>query len=356
MHMPIPDARTQMTKTSSLGIAIHDRAQDMPDLMLGPFIRLTTGELIAADERDAFISPDDGKSWTPHPLFRHDQDIVIRPERALIQTRNGTVILAFVNERERHFTWQDELRDAPGARLPTYAVRSLDNGRTWQDMQKLHDDWTGAVRDIAQTQGGRIVFTTMKMLSNPGRHTVLTYSSPDDGESWEASNVIDLGGNGHHGGVSEATLIELADGQLLKLIRTNWGQFWRAVSDDEGRSWHPLGPSGIPASSAPGMLLRMNSGRIALFWNRLYPEGENSYPLTGGDGLFSATPVSNHRGELSVSFSEDETQTWTAPVVIARKPGASLAYPYVFEVTPGILWVTTMQGGVRLKLREADLL
>jgi len=41
-------------------------------------------------------------------------------------------------------------------------------------------------------------------------------------------------------------------------------------------------------------------------------------------------------------------------VVIARKPGASLAYPYLFEASPGELWITTMQGGVRLKLREAD--
>jgi hypothetical protein len=42
--------------------------------------------------------------------------------------------------------------------------------------------------------------------------------------------------------------------------------------------------------------------------------------------------------------------------VLARKRGASLAYPYLFEAQPGMLWITTMQGGVRVSFREEDLL
>jgi hypothetical protein len=64
--------------------------------------------------------------------------------------------------------------------------------------------------------------------------------------------------------------------------------------------------------------------------------------------------VSNHRGELSVALSEDDGQTWSKPVVIARQPGTSLAYPYLFEAAPGTLWLTTMQGDVRLQLQETD--
>ena len=43
-------------------------------------------------------------------------------------------------------------------------------------------------------------------------------------------------------------------------------------------------------------------------------------------------------------------------MVIARNRAARarLAYPYLFEASPGELWLTTMQGEVRLKLREAD--
>jgi len=93
-----------------------------------------------------------------------------------------------------------------------------------------------------------------------------------------------------------------------------------------------------------------------LVWNRPFPEGKTEYPLTGGDREWSEVPVSNHRGELSVAFSDDDGKTWPPHVVIARQPGASLAYPYVYERKPGELWLTTMQGGIRVKVKEADLL
>ncbi|HUW61979.1 MAG TPA: sialidase family protein [Candidatus Bathyarchaeia archaeon] len=100
----------------------------------------------------------------------------------------------------------------------------------------------------------------------------------------------------------------------------------------------------------------MASGRLMLVWNRPFPEGKTEYPLTGGDREWSEVPVSNHRGELSVAFSDDDGKTWPPHVVIARQPGASLAYPYVYERKPGELWLTTMQGGIRVKVKEADLL
>jgi hypothetical protein len=102
------------------------------------------------------------------------------------------------------------------------------------------------------------------------------------------------------------------------------------------------------------LVTRLASGRLLLCWNRLYPEGRSEFPLTGGDGQWSEVPVSNHREELSIAFSDNEGQTFTDPVVIARRHGAWLAYPRVFEFKPGELWLTTMQGGLCLRLREAD--
>jgi photosystem II stability/assembly factor-like uncharacterized protein len=324
---------------------------------MGPFVKLPDGGTLGIDGNNAIVSTDGGKTWRSQPIISDPEQakaIGVRPERALLATRNGTIILAFVNDREKKWTWKDELRDAPGATLPTYVLRSTDGGRTWQDLQKLHDDWTGAVRDIMQTRDGRVIFTTMKMLHDPGRHAVLTYSSDDEGKTWRASNLIDLGGQGHHGGATEPTLVELKDGRIWMLIRTNWGEFWSAYSHDGGRFWRVLQPSGIPSSSAPGLLKRLESGRLVLVWNRPFPEGKDDYPLTGGDGLWSEVPVSNHRSELSMALSNDEGKTWTEPVVLARQPGKWLAYPYVFEPSGGKLWITTMQGAVRIELSEAD--
>jgi hypothetical protein len=122
------------------------------------------------------------------------------------------------------------------------------------------------------------------------------------------------------------------------LIRTTLGRFWEAFSEDHGRNWRELRPSRIDASSAPGCLLRLASGRIVIVWNRLYPEGKNSFPLSPSGYAFDR-PVNNHREELCVAFSEDEARTWTQPAVIARQPDASLAYPFVLERAPGELWI-----------------
>lgn len=338
------------------GIAVHERAEFMPSLPGGPFVRLDSGRLlsVAGNPAQGYLSEDEGATWQACSLFPGDGQTASAPTGALLRTEAETVVLGFPNVGARDWTWRDELRDAPDARLPTCAMRSLDGGATWQDLQGLHDDWTGATRDIIQTRDGRVVFASMKMRHNPGRHTVLTYGSEDEGATWEASNVMDLGGNGHHDGVTEGTFVELADGRLLQYMRTNWGQFWRALSDDDGRTWHPYGPSGVEASSAPGMLRRLASGRIVLLWNRPRPEGETAYPLRGGDGIWSATPASNFREELSISFSEDECESWSPPVVVARHPGSECSYPYVFEPEPGMLWITAHRWGLKLRLQEVD--
>jgi hypothetical protein len=337
---------------------LHQAVRALPHEHQGPFVKRDDGAIVAIDADESLVSQDLGKTWRAEPLFSAEQQaeraVTVSNERALFCTAKGTIIASFMNLRQRNWTWKNELHDAPGAVLPAYAMRSVDGGRTWQDLQKLHDDWTGAIRDIIQTKEGRIVIAAQKMLHNPGRHATITYWSDDEGKTWQAGNTIDLGGQGHHGGNMEPTLVELADGRVWMLIRTNWGEFWSAWSHDGGRTWRVLEPSGIAASSAPAIVERLASGRLAMVWNQPYPEGKTSFKLSGGDGLWSETPVSNHREELSIAFSSDDGKSWTKPVVLARQPGKWLSYPYLFEPEPGTLWLTTMQGGLRLELREAD--
>ena len=358
------DCPSKLTHETTEGILVHEKAEDMPSLPVGRFGRIPGDDRVFAmatsfgGERGAgrvSVSADGGATWEATAPFGDDESVYATDSGAFICTAEGTLVAAFSNRAEKASSeWSPELPDASAWRLPTYAARSLDGGKTWQDVQKLHDEWTGANRDMIQMRDGRIVFTSMKLLGRPGRHSVLTYCSDDEGATWAASNVIDLGGNGHHGGVTEATVIELTDGRLLKYIRTNWGQLWRAVSLDGGLSWRPLGPAGIDSSSTPAFLERLQSGRICLVWNRQFPEGKDTWPFQGGDGVWSATPASNFRKELSISFSEDECETWSPPTVIARREEREVCYPYVFEVEPGVLWITAHRFGLRMRLNEAD--
>jgi len=346
-----PSAAAKPASTMTLGQGV----EQLPHAYQGPFVTMPDGAILGIDENTVIRSTDGGVTWAKSEIFSDKQktelNLKISNERALLLTRDGTLVVGCMNLNSRHWTWDPKIHDAPGAVLSTWAMRSTDGGRTWTDVQKLHDDWTGAVRDLIQTKSGRIVMTSMKLLHDPGRHSVLAYTSDDDGKTWKPGNLIDLGGAGHHGGVTEPTVVELKDGRVWMLIRTNWGEFWSGYSTDGGRFYRELRPSGIPASSAPAIVKRLGDGRLALAWNRPYPEGETSFPLRGGDNEWSEAAVSNHRGELSLAYSSDEGATWTKPVVIAREAGKSLAYPYIFEPTPGTLWITTMQGGVRVRVR-----
>lgn len=350
-------------KSISTGALVHPDVVEIKALKMGPFVKLDNGDILTVEGTDCLISSDNGNSWENYPVFEDAENYLISNERAILKTSNGVIILAFMNLQERaNWNWQEGISDSPGARLPTYTVRSLDGGKTWQDVQKLHNEWTGAVRDMIETENGNIVFTSMMMRHHPGHHTVLTYKSGNEGKTWERSNIIDLGGIGHHSGVTEATLEELKFGKLWLLMRTNWGTFWEAFSVDDGKTWENIRPTDIEASSAPGLLKRLESGKLILVWNRRFPEGTDQYPSRGGDRQWSEVAASNHREELSISFSENDGNTWSEPIVIA-KVGENqkadptykwVSYPYVFERNPGELWVTTMQGGLRVKFNEKD--
>jgi sialidase-1 len=364
-HFVSAQTNASRTKFSSKGYWIHDKVEEIPGLKTGPFVRLGNGNILTVEGNKSCISKDEGKTWTEYPIFADSDRFDIRIERSLIRTKDGVIILAFANDKEKaNWNWQNDIADSPDATIPTYAVRSLDEGKTWQDPQKLHDEWTGANRDMIETKDGNVVLSTMMMRHNPGHHTVLTYTSKTNGLNWIRSNVIDLGGVGHHSGVTEATIEQLRDGRIWMLMRTNWGVFWEAFSDNEGLTWKNFKPTKIDASSAPGLLQRLKSGRLFLVWNRAKPEGKSEYPMSGGDGISSEVAHSNNREELSVMLSDDDGKTWTKPVAIAgiteKSKIKNLAYPRVFEAKPGEIWITTTYSGfageLSIKLYEKDFL
>lgn len=329
----------------------------------GPFIRLKNNEIFSVSKQSALISKDDGISWETIPIFSENDPFELSDEHVLLQSNSGAIVLAFMNLKDRHWKWDRKAHDTDAAtRLPACVMRSTDNGRTWSAPQILHTAWTGANRDILQTRNGRIIFTCMMMLRDPGRHATVTYSSDDDGLTWRRSNIIDLGGIGNHDGAMEATIEELKNGRIWMLLRTNWDYLWEAFSDDGGNSWRTLQPTRINASAAPGLLHRLHDGRLVLVWNQLYPEGHTSYKRLGGDGNWSEIASSIHRAELSMAFSSDEGKTWSPPVIIGRVDkgaftkgfGAEIGYPYIFEIKPGVLWITTMRGGFAAKLDAKD--
>jgi hypothetical protein len=332
----------------------HAKVEQLPSRQMGPFVTLGDGSILTVEGVAAHTSKDGGKTWSATPMFG-SRNVKISNERALLRTREGTVIAVFMNIADFHWKWIDgERRASPDVRSDVWTARSLDDGRTWVDVQMIQRGYCGAVRDIIQTTSGRVVATSQDLSTDRTRHWTLTYSSTDQGKTWTPSNVVDLGGSGHHDGSIEPTIEQLRDGRLWMLLRTSRDRFWQAHSNDDGQSWATFGPSGIEASTAPALVKRLKSGRLILIWNRSQPEGQRLDRRAGGQAY--AQPVLAQRGELALALSNNDGRTWTKPVVIVREFGKSLAYPYLHEPKAGEVWITTMQGDVRVRLREGDFL
>ncbi len=303
-----------------------------------PFATLSNGDLATIDAEGFRISKDDGKTWSnPVPVCKG-----LDPEEPasfyLLKTKNNTLVFVYLNFTGKKFDW-DEKKKEPGenCKLEVWAIRSVDEGKTWIDNQCILEGYNTNFFALIQTRSGRIVAPFDHITRNPGRFMVCSLYSDDEGKTWQKSNWIDIGGHGHHDGALEPTLAELSDGRLLMLIRTSLDQFWQAISENEGKYWRTIQPSGIPASNSPGYLLRLTSGKLVLVYNQLNPEGRTFNKSNMPQ--HTEFPSSWHREELSIIFSDDDGKTWTKPVVLARQPGGQLSYPFLMERRPGELWI-----------------
>jgi hypothetical protein len=335
---------------------LEPRCKRLPFDKIVPVVELSHGRLLKVEGPVFRTSSDDGRTWSPpHTIYDGPGPGIPSAEEAstqLLKTRSGTLVMVYMDMSTQKWKWDAAKNEAaPDSRLDVWAIRSLDEGNTWIDRQKILDGYCGALIGIIQTTSGQIVAPMQTMLDRQ-RHVTVTQVSADDGKTWQRGNLIDLGGRGNHDGGFEATVAELSHGRLLMLIRTNLDRFWEAYSEDQGRYWREIRPSPIDASSSPGHLLRLASGRLALAWNRLCAEGKGV--VRRAEVGLAETAASWQRGELSLAFSVDDAKTWSKPVVIARAPGGSLAYPHIFERRPGELWIATHQTAICLSLKEAD--
>lgn len=304
----------------------------------GPFLVCPDGRLLSADAQAILMSQNDGETWSEAAPFCHGQNPREPGSFYFLRAKNDALVMVFLDLANCKFSWDDATGEPKDdCRLELCAIRSLDGGQTWEDRQKLLDGYNANFFGFIRLRNGRLVAVAEHLVRCPGRWVVCSFVSDDDGRTWQRSNLLDLGGHGHHDGATEPMVAELSDGRLLMLIRTNLDRFWQAISDDGGRYWRTLQASQIDASSAPGHLLRLQSGRLLLVWNRLNPEGR-TFPRAK-PGPASEVSASWHREELSAAFSEDDGRTWTRPMVIARQKDGQLSYPYVFERRAGELWI-----------------
>ncbi len=133
--------------------------------------------------------------------------------------------------------------------------------------------------------------------------------SDDGGLSWRrGSGQVDL----PRRGAMEPEVIELRDGRLLMIVRTQLGAIWASRSEDRGDTWSEPESWGVESPESPATLRRIPStGDLLLVWNPDFVEGAGH----GGP-----------RTPLAAAVSRDEGRTWSPRRYLETSPNHTYAY------------------------------
>jgi len=276
------------------------------------------------------FSSDDGRTWSePQAAFEFppERSAFLSPG-AILLDRDGAIHCFGL--RYQAFVVDDW--DATQSAL--FHVMSADGGHTWTAPQDCDfgAQYTGASNCAIQLVSGRI----LAPISYYSQHTTARFVSritlsDDGGKTWRPSRgecVVDTGGGAAESGACEPVALQLADGRVWMLIRTQGGTQYEAWSSDDGDTWTEPAPSRFVSSNAPVHMTRLRDGRIALVWqNCMGPVG-----------------VSYDRQILAAAISDDDGRTWRGyrEIVRAGERGAAeqVTYPWVCEAPDGKLLVS----------------
>ncbi|MDR3677847.1 MAG: sialidase family protein [Acidobacteriota bacterium] len=162
---------------------------------------------------------------------------------------------------------------------------SHDNARTWEPLREIDygHTYTGALNSSIELKSGRILVALS--YHSPTRATGFFVSyvvySDDAGNTWKncrSDVTVDCGGKAGESGACEPVLMELEDGRVWMIIRTQTGFLFESFSADGGETWSPARRTIFRASNAPAGVLRLRDGRLVLAWN-------NEFGIPFRDGI-----------------------------------------------------------------------
>ena len=293
---------------------------DMVKLRDGRYFLAFSQWLTGTTDRDdsrvmGVVSSDAGSTWSEaFPVVTaHGQCKSIR-QPSLLRREDGGLLL-FVRCRSR----------------PTEAWVGMLRCRDEVSITEGEDAWTPPVRITPPPPGRHIALNNRAVRLSTGR-LLLPLSTPwlwdrpdvsgsgknirswclfsdDDGETWKQSKSMLAG---PMRGLMEPYAVELKDGRLLMLMRTQTHRQYRSVSKDRGDTWSPATEvTRLVSPESPAAIRRdPNTGWLTIVWNY------NSRGRQGRD-----------RTPLTVAFSDDDGQSWFGFINLESDPTKSYSYP-----------------------------
>jgi hypothetical protein len=139
--------------------------------------------------------------------------------------------------------------------------------------------------------------------------------SEDQGRHWQVRGAVNVPEEVWN--CDEHMIVERKDGSLWMLVRTRYG-IGESTSDDRGRTWSPLTPSGIQHPTARFFIRRLSSGSLLLVKHG---------PLDMRTG----------RSHLMAFISKDDGHSWSGGLLLDERPGVS--YPDGQQAEDGTIYI-----------------
>ncbi|HUW62041.1 MAG TPA: sialidase family protein [Candidatus Bathyarchaeia archaeon] len=320
----------------------------------GDFVQLKDGRILfaythftgdASDAGTAHIagrfSDDGGKTWSP-------EDTLILPNEG--QQNTMSVSLLRLNTGEIALFY---LRKNSDYDCRPYLRISTDEAASWsQPTLCIETPGYFVVNNdrVVQLSTGRIVIPAARH-SLPGqkfrgRGEALCYLSDDNGKTWRPGKTILQAPEASRSGLQEPGVIELKDGRLMMLSRTDQGSQFVSYSADGADTWSPAVPSPLMSPVSPATFERIpESAKILLVWNN-----HANIPAE----------LKGKRTPLSIALSADDGASWSTPINIETNPDGWYCYTAI-EFIPGHALLAycagdkTIGGLNRLKIIRLDL-
>ncbi len=201
----------------------------------------------------------------------------------------------------------------------TYWVTSTDDGKTWSEATEL----------VPGDKGGRGPVKNKPILLQDGTwlagaSTELDGWKPfgdrseDFGKTWTRSDDIEIDRKVIRGkGAIQPTLWEYEKNKVRGFFRTTGKVIGRSDSNDGGKTWSPLKPSGLPNNNSGVDVLQLEDGRLILVYN----------PVDRNWGS---------RSPLNLAVSHDNGETWKDFASLESEKGKEFSYPAIIKTNDGI--------------------